>query len=248
MVERDSQRHVLADCIVQPTIVLDDLRRNWIGFGAAIEWIAMRGQPLSLQSYWARDDDAAEALVSELADLPPPIAESLVRGVAEDESGPLVPIPSGIWRLTATSDANDEEQPYRLIGTDDFCEQDGSIRGLHVSGYRRIQIRTDFIRDNWPENTDHIVPSPTKRVAQAQLRRLLEKIVAMTPQELAPLTQREMFKLARLRMPSVSRDFVRHFCGQVWPNPPGPRGPRDPERSLRVKELGGELIAAQLPN
>lgn len=249
MVENGKRDEPVDERIVQPDIKPEQLEAHWIGLGAAIEWIAMRGQPLSLKSYWARDDDAAEALVSELADLPPPIAESLVRGVAEDASGPLVPIPSGIWRLTATSDANDEDQPYRLLGIDNYCEHDGSILGVHVSGYRRVQIRTDFIRDKWPDHKNDIAPSPAKRFAPAEILRSIERIIAMAPQDLLPLTHREMFGLVRRCMPSVPRDSVRDVYGEHWANSkPGPRGPRNPERNLRVKELGGELIAAQLPN
>ena len=111
--------------------------------------------------------------------MPPDIAEALVRRAREGEPVPLVPIPSGIWRQTATSDANDAGKPYRLIRTDDEDdhEWEGSILGQHVPGYRRIQILTDFIRDNWPEHTSEIKFSTIRpAIAQAELRRLIEKI------------------------------------------------------------------------
>tara|TARA_R110002126_G_C10466129_1_gene500718 strand:+ start:1760 stop:2512 length:753 start_codon:yes stop_codon:yes gene_type:complete len=235
---------------VYPHITRQDLQKNWIGLGAALDWIAQRGQPISEQMFSARDDDAAEKLVEVLADLPPAIAEALVRGAAEDEEGPLLPIPSGIWWRTATSDANDANQLYRLIGTDYDCEWEGAIHGFRVSGYRRVQIRTDFILENWPEHERNIEPPPARhRVAQAEVRRLIESIVASTPSDLAPLTQREIVDLVRRCIPAAPRDLVRQLCKELRPtSKPGPKGRRNPDRRLRVQELGEKFIAAQLPN
>ncbi len=248
-----------AEDAVQPPVTRDDLKKFWIGLGAAIEWIAMRGQPMSVKLYLAREDEAGEALVAKLADLPSEIAESLVRGAIEDKDSPLVAIPAGIWRQTATSDANDIGQPYRLVGTDDDNELEGAIYSVPVTGdrdaqapgYRRVQIRTDFILDNWPEYTTDIEPSsPIRRVvAQAEVRRMIEKIVAMTPEDLAPLTQREIFELVGRCISDAPRDMVRQFYREIMPNSkPGPRGGRNPDRKLRIQELGEKLIAAQLPN
>lgn len=208
-----------------------------------------------------RDEYASEQLVALLSDLPPLAAEALVRGAAEAREGQLVPIPSGIWRQTSTSDSNDATQPYRLIGTDDDCEWEGAILGLHVSGYRRVQIRSDFILDNWPEHTFEIEPPPTRDVvAVAELRRVIEKIDALTPSDLAPLTQREMVHFATRLMPGARRDRVRELYKDLRsplksgsqdlrsPLKPGPRRRRDPDRELRLKELGEKLIAAQLHN
>jgi len=66
-------------------------------------------------------------LVSTLADLPPAIAESVVRGVEAGAADVLVPVSSGIWRQTATSDANDADQPFRLIAFDEQDEWEGTI-------------------------------------------------------------------------------------------------------------------------
>ena len=118
--------------------------------------------------YRDREDEADEALVATLADLPSEIAESVVRGDPEEEPGLLVPIPSGIWRQTATSDANDARQPYRLIGTDDDGPWEGAILSVHVAGYRKVQIRSAFIIENWPEHTMEIEPVPI-RADQRQL-------------------------------------------------------------------------------
>ena len=235
---------------VYPHIMRQDLQKNWIGLGAALDWIALRGQPISEQLFSARDDEAAEKLVEVLADLPPAIAEALVRGAAEDDEGPLVPIPSGIWWRTATSDANDANQRYRLIGADDDCEWEGAIHGFRVSGYRRVQIRADFILENWPEHERNIEPRPVRQlVAQAEVRRLIESIVASTPSDLAPLTQREIVDLVWLCIPDAPRDLIRQFYRKLEPTSKrGPRDPRNPDRKLRVQELGEKLFAAQLPN
>ena len=92
---------------VAPLVKRKHLNKTWIGLGAALEWIALRGQPMSLKLYHDRENEADQALVAALADLPNEIAESIVRGEAEKEPGVLGPIPSGIWRQTATCDAND---------------------------------------------------------------------------------------------------------------------------------------------
>ena len=181
--------------------------------------------------------------------MPPDIAEALVRRAREGEPVPLVPIPSGIWRQTARSDANDAGKPYRLIRTDDEDdhEWEGSILGQHVPGYRRIQILTDFIRDNWPEHTSEIKFSTIRpAIAQAELRRLIEKIAAITPADLASLAQKELLKLVRRCIPTALRNIVVQFASEIIPKPK--RGPRDPDRIRRFQKLSGELIAGQLDN
>lgn len=239
----------LAPQKIQSVITLHDLQNTWIGIGAAIDWIAMRGQEMEEKTYRLREDAAAEALVAVLADMPPATAEALVRGAMEGEAGPLVPIPSGTWRQTATSDANDEGQLYRLIGTDDQDELDGAILSVHVSGYRRIQIRANFIRDCWPDPSKDQDPSPIRRaVAQAELRHFIEKAHGMAA-DLSPLTQREIIELVKSCMPTATRDLIRQFHLEFRPNSkPGPRGPRDPDRKARIRELGGKLSSAQLHN
>ncbi|CUW45482.1 hypothetical protein B3286c2_0599 [Brucella vulpis] len=112
----------------------------------------MRGKPMTLEQYYKREDEAALALVTTLADMPAEQAEANVRGMDESKPGPLIPIPSGIWPQTATSDLNDRGQLYRLIGTDDHDEWDAAILSVQLSGYRKIQVRSDFIKDNWPED------------------------------------------------------------------------------------------------
>lgn len=235
---------------MQPYITFADLEDSWIGIGAAIDWIAMRGKPMTLKEYYKREDESAEALVEILSSIPPLQAEANVRGLDESNLGPLISIPSGIWPQTATSDSNDSGKLYRLIGTDDHHEWDGAILSPHASGYRRVQIRSDFIRDNWPENSNVLTAPPTRHVvSQAKLRRLIEKIILETPKELAPLTQREVNELVSLFIPSAQRDNIRRICKELIPLPkPGPRGRRNPERKTQIQELGEKLISAQLPN
>lgn len=236
--------------LVQPHILRIHLEGTWIGLGAAIEWIALRGQPVLLHLYSRLEDEAAEQLVGILADLPPELAEANVRGVPENGEGLLVPVPSGIWRQTATSDENDQGQPFRLIGTDDHDEWAGQIVGLHASGFVRIEIRTHFILDNWRENERGPKPRPARRaVARAELRALIEKIVASTPDHLVPLTQTEVVDVVRACKPNAPRDLIREFFEEFRPElKTGPRGPRDPDRRLRVQKFREKMIAAQLRN
>ncbi|MFD2653010.1 hypothetical protein [Brucella rhizosphaerae] len=249
--DRDHKEQYTPDRdIVQPLITLVDLNKFWIGVGVAIEWIAMRGKPMTLDQYYKREDEAALALVTILADMPAEQAEAYVRGADESKPGPLIPIPSGIWPQTATSDSNDSGQLYRLIGTDDHDEWDGAILSAQLSGYRKIQVRSDFIKDNWPEDVEKTTaPSAGRVVSQAQLRRLIEKILNETPSELAPLTQREIIELVNRCIPGAPRDNIRQIYKELVPNQkPGPRGPRNPDRQTKINELREELVAAQLHN
>ncbi|MCY0151666.1 hypothetical protein OEG86_04780 [Hoeflea alexandrii] len=102
--ESDSRAN---DDDVKPSVTREDLTKTWIGLGAALEWIALRGQPTSLKLYRNRENEADEVLVTTLADLRPAFAESIVRGAEAGSDDVLVPVISGIWRQTATSDAND---------------------------------------------------------------------------------------------------------------------------------------------
>lgn len=234
---------------VEPSVKREHLNKRWIGLGTALDWIAQRGQPLSQELYPAREDAANEAFVATMADLPSEIAESLVRGQPEEGPLSLVPIPSGIWRVTATSDANDAGQPYRLIGTDEEDPWEGAILGMHVAGYRKVQIQSAFILDRWPEHTPAIEPVQIRAASRAKVRRLVESIFAKTPQELAPLSQDEMENLIRSIKPAAPRDMVRELYRDHYPNPKrGPKGQRDPARNARLEKFRGELIAAELRN
>lgn len=235
---------------VGPHMARADLQRTWIGLGAALDWIVMRGQSMDVSHYRKREDEAYKVLVSILADMSTEIAEAVVRGVKESAPGPLGPIPAGIWCQTATSDSDDTGKLYRLIGTDEHDEWDGAILSPHLDGYRKIQIQTRFLLDCWPENVADIRPTAAKAVvAQARLERLVSKIVSETPEDLAPLSQREIWKLVKLCMPSAPRKPVRDIARVLIPGArPGPRGRRNPDRPARIEELGRNLIAAQLRN
>lgn len=178
------------DPVVEPLVKREHLNRTWIGLGAALEWIALRGQPIALKLYHDRQDAADEALAALLSDLPSAVAESVVRGAEAGAVGILVPVSSGIWRQTATSDANDADLPFRLIGTDDHDEWEGAI--LRTSqqklqegecpGYERVQIQSAFVLENWPENTFDIKPA-RPRVAE---KREAEKALNLAARDESP--------------------------------------------------------------
>jgi len=237
------------DPLVEPLVKREDLNKTWIGLGVALEWIALRGQPMSLKSYRDRENEADEALVATLADLPSQIAESIVRGEPEEDRRRLVPISSGIWRQTATSDTNDAAQPYRLIGTDDDDPWEGAILGVNIPEYRRIQIRSAFILKNWRENELRIEPLPTPAVSRPKVQRLVEIIISKAPEDLKPISQSEMEHLVRSLVPAAPRDMVRQIHREHYRNPKrGPRGKRDPDRKARLKKFRDELISAELHN
>jgi len=235
---------------VEPSAKREHLNKYWIGLGAALDWIALRGQPISPELYRDREDKADEELVATLGDMPSDIAEAIVRGEPDEEPGILVPIPSGIWRRTATSDANDAGQPYRLIGTDDDDPWEGAVLGAHVVGYRKIQIQTAFILEKWPEHTLDIEPTPLgPAAALTAVRRVIERVIATADDEMAPISQREMLTLVKRRLPNARRTQVREIYAKLIPAAkPGPKGRRDPDRQRHIEELGYKLMAAQLHN
>ena len=157
------------DCeIVQPHITPAYVKKGWIGVGAAIDWIAMRGKPLTVELYRQREDEAAEALVATLADMTQIDAERTVRGEDQSTPGLLTSIPSGIWPQTATSDSNDSGKPYRLIGLDEYDEWGGAILGPQVPGYHRVLVHTDFIRAFWPEHGEKTAAPSARHVIVSQ--------------------------------------------------------------------------------
>ena len=234
------------DDVVQPHFAWDDLSQTWIGLGAALDWIIMRGQPLPLHVYQRLEDEAAVALVAALADMEPTRAELMVRG-AVDGVGPLVSVAAGIWAQTATSEAEDGKKPYRLITVDKDEEWAGALHGKEE--YRFLQIRAAFIRKTWPQNDAQIDARGTAAVSRAKVERQVKSILAKAPATLLPLTQREVCGLVQRLCPGTPRDRVRDiFKEQDQVRKPGPRGPRFPERPALIAKLGDELIAAQLPN
>lgn len=240
-----------ADCkIVQPHVTLADLQESdWIGIGAAIEWIAMRGKPMTLELYRQREDEADAALVATFANMLQN-GKSVVMGEDQSNPGELKPIPIGIWLQTATSDFDESGKPYRLIGMDEYSEWGGAIVSLQVPGYRRVQVRTGFIQKHWPEHGEKMAaPSARNVVSRAQLRRLIEMICRDTSIELAPLTQAELIELVKRRFQNAPRDTVHRIYKELRPDQrPGPRGPRSPDRQRQIAEFGENLIAAQLHN
>lgn len=240
-----------ADCkAVQPHVKLADLQESaWIGIGAAIEWIAMRGKPLTLELYRKQEDEADAALVATFANMSQN-GKSVVMGEDQSNPGELKPIPVGIWLQTATSDFDESGKPYRLIGMDEYSEWGGAILGPQVVGYHRIQVETNFIREHWPEHGEKTAaPSARNVVSKAQLRRLIEMICRDTSNELAPLTQAELIELVKRRFPNAPRDAVRRIYKELLPDQkPGPRGPRNPDRQRQIQEFSDNLIAAQLHN
>jgi len=258
MSTQDKPSQTSTDAYVQPLVKRAHLNGYWIGLAAALEWIALRGQPIALESYREREDAADEMLVSTLADQPPAIAEFVVRGVKAGAADLLVPVSSGIWRQTATSDSNDASQPFRLIATDEQDEWEGTI--IRVSqhtlledecpGYERMQIQSAFILEKWPEHTLDIEPVPVgPAAASPAVERVIAKAIVMADDEMAPISQREMLVLVKRCLPNARRDQVREIYRKLVPtSKPGPKGGREHNRERLIGELGDKLAAAQLHN
>lgn len=246
------------DPVVESLVKREHLNRTWIGLGAALEWIALRGQPIALNLYRDREDKADAALVALLADLTSAVAESVVRGAETGADGILVPVSSGIWRQTATCDANDKDLPFRLIGTDDHDEWEGTIirksqqvlQEGECPGYERAQIQSTFVLENRPEHTLDLQPVQVGPAAAiADVRRVIEAAIANAGEDIAPLTQREMLTIVKRCLPNARRNQVRDTYAEHRPSPkPGPKGARNPDRERQIEELGQKLIAAQLHN
>lgn len=239
--------------MVAPLVTRRDLETNWIGLGAALDWILCCGQPMHDHDVRDRQNEAEAQFVAVMTDLPSHIAESVVRGVLQYEDVPLGPIPSGIWAQTATSDANDRGKPFRLIGTDadhPDGELDGSIHGLRKPGYLRIQVRTDFVLDHWPENNSVIASQKVQAAAAAaEVRRWIEMVIALWPADYLPLTQDEIVDLIRSILPNARRDLVRDAYRALQPNRKrGPRAGHNPERAKQIAEFREKMISAQLHN
>ncbi|MBK8456419.1 MAG: hypothetical protein IPL47_04300 [Phyllobacteriaceae bacterium] len=135
------------------------------------------------------------------------------------------------------------------MATDDANEWEGAILGL-AGGYRRVQVRTSFLREHWPPDHPAIEPKrKRKRFAIAELRQLIETVVAKTPPELAPLRKTEIAEIARKCMPQAPRDKVRDIMRDLGLEAKtGPRGPRDPERPKHILEFGEKMLFAKLRN
>jgi hypothetical protein len=227
------------------------LQGTWIGAGLAIDWIAMRGQPIPEQEYRKRYDEAASALIALLADLPPEIAKSLAQGSAENNPADLVPIPAGVWPQTAAVDCGERDTPFWLVGVDDDVEGEGAILGHRISGYRRLQFRTDFIRESWSETTLEVAAPKIRRVvARAEIRRWIEQVIAETPVDLAPLRQNEIIAIVGMLLDKPPRDTIRELATAIRPEAKrGPRkGRRQPDRKKRIEEFGGKMLSAKLHN
>lgn len=242
--------------MVKCLVTADDFVEAWIGVGAAMDWIALRGKGMSPKEYETRSDEAAEAFVSVLCGLPPDLAEAQVRGLTFDASGVamengLRPVPAGIWPCVAATEEEFEVdgRNYLLVLTDDHDEWAAAIRGRSVS-YRRLQARTSFILEHWPANTLQIEPvKRAKPFVQANARKLIERLVARTPPELDPLTIEETERLVDDIAPEVPRDFVRKVVKELRKDrKTGPRGPRQPERPSLFEKFRGEMRAAELRN
>jgi hypothetical protein len=236
---------------------------DWIGFGAAVEWIACRGGSMSERKYSKRVDDATNALVAKLSSLNTSVCERLVRGVPIKDGGKHVSVDSGIWRNVEVGGANYALDKYHLALVDDEDEWAGSVENLN-EGWTRLEICTSFIRDNWKPGTLELDPEkqsdPKNSTDQpkgsasvrAMARIFLEYVFAHIPADLTPAPRDEIVKLALERFPDLTRNAGRDLFDEMhpksWSTKQGPRGPRKPDRKERWKQFRQLMLAADLHN
>ncbi|PSH63757.1 hypothetical protein CU102_23140 [Phyllobacterium brassicacearum] len=238
------------------------LKENaWIGFGAAVDWIALRGQSVAEGEYGDRLDDAVAVLITEIQNLDPASCEVVVEGVELlDVKGPHVSVLHGCWSGVRFREADFELGAFNLVLVDDDDEWGGSLDG-RSDGYTKLRIRTHFILDRWQLGTLEV--DPDKQFAAKKLQRVskgaryselgftqaLNKLISLAPADILPLTVRELDFITKAKFPTVPRDVSRRIYKKIaGQQRPGPRGSRDSDlgRKKRIQELCEKILAAQL--
>jgi hypothetical protein len=254
MGESNKSGSVEAVQFVEPSATRELLSaRHWIGLGLALDWIAMRGQPMPLSEFNARHDLAASDLIDHLADMPTDMAEAMVRGVPENENGALKAVPAGIWRQTTAREDEFGDLPFFLIGTSDGPggEWEGTIAGREASGYAKVSIRADFVLEYWPGDASEAGDSihQKRAISPIALEKLVRSIIAATPDNLHPFSIDEISTLVRLRMPNCPRTSIRTLITKIRGHlKPGPKSARQPDRKDRFEEFCRNNSAAELHN
>ena len=233
---------------------LEDLRESaWIGFGAAVEWMACRGRAMSVEVYDDKIDQAVRVLVDSLAKLGPSTCEALVEGIKiSNETAVYELLPHGLWPLVSVNDAEFDDFAHHLSLVGGVDEWGGEITDRFGDGYTRLRIRSSYVLEisqstmRGPDPTDSSRQKP-RQSSDRLVRMWLEKLVLKVPERLAPLTIKETEQITREKFPKVSRDIVRKIYAQIVPKrAPGPRGKRIPNRKQLFGEFCQKVNSAEL--
>ncbi len=236
---------------------------SWIGFGAAVDWIALRGQSVAEGEYGARLDHAVAALIGEIQRLDPASCEAVVEGVELlDVQGPHVSVLHGCWPGVRFRAADFALGAFNLVLVDDDDEWGGSLDG-RSDGFTKLRIRTRFILDRWQLGTLEVDPdkqvvakglqkiSKSARYSEPGFTQFIEKLLSLAPADILPLTVREVEAVTKVSFPTVPRDVLRRIYKQIAGSQrPGPRRTRnsDLDRKKRFQEWCEKILAAQLHN
>ena len=245
-------------------IKLDNLtEQEWIGFGAAVEWICMRGKPMPLHQYESRLDEAAAILASELYKCGEVESEQTVKGVANDDpDGFQKSIPHFVWKNVVVHEDEYDLQRWNLalVGRND--EWGAELIGP-TRRYLDLQIKSGFILRRWRPATLELDPmrigggknssaGRTKKSADGDLLLFAVAVFRQLPGHLSPLRQQEFEELVKARFPDCtrtkSRDFFTKYKPKNWTTKRGPRGPQDTDRARRLDEFRQKMISAELRN
>lgn len=237
---------------------------EWIGFGAAVEWIACRGRNMPEHEYKKRLAEATETLVDRLCQLDPYSCEAIVEGIPTQEpDNKYGSVDHGVWPNVELNDAEYSLDDYYLALVDEKDEWGGSVEN-RSGGWTRLRIRTYFVRENWKAGSLELDPAKqpdpndSKDLPKGSFREsviarsFIEYILAHIPDDLVPPPDDDIVQLVRERFPDISRPVARRILKQVrpknWPSKRGPRGPRQPDRNKRWEKFRRLMIAADLQN
>ncbi|WP_442577792.1 hypothetical protein ACSBOB_19770 [Mesorhizobium sp. ASY16-5R] len=228
-------------------IAEEDLLDNvWLGVGAAVEWIAFRGDRVPAADHDKRIEEASKALLTTLQKRANDGGRAVVLGKKGDRTEKRQPIPDSVWWEEITLDIRLFDVGGRyylsLVGDDD--EWGASVEGRDER-WSDLAIDTQFVLVHWKPKTpesgppsqggDTVVPRRNE-FSVPKAERLLQKILADWPSDELPLSKAEFVAIFRIAYPSASRDRVKAlpFIKDL-PSNTGPRGPRDPDRKVSVR-------------
>lgn len=237
-------------------VELEHLADTWIGFAAAIDWIAFRGRKMPRKLCNALIDEAATALIEALCELSPSLAEPVVEGISRPNAEEChVAVPLGIWPSVAALEVEFGDKPYLLVQLDERSEWGGQIMTKEGCGYTDLRIRSSFVKDLVNRL---LLPSHPKgmfnlkrrsKFSEYSIRLYLNEIHSRIPEEFRPPTRAELIAFGEGAFPEASRDILRKIAQELVPDSKtGPRGPRNGPRKQWLNELREKLKSAQLQN
>ncbi|CAN7208918.1 hypothetical protein LJR231_000609 [Phyllobacterium sp. LjRoot231] len=241
----------------------DLITSTWIGFSAAVDWIACRGHIVPESD--ARMDVAIAALLAELLTLEPTSCQAVVEGVSDKSEGRMHrPLPYGIWPHVRLPDQAADLRFYLLDLVDNESEWGGRLVLLDGESYEQLRIRSSFILQRWLPGVLEIDPaqqvafrqkaaiSAASKFSEPAIRAYVEAIVHKVPERLGPLRIWEVERLVHEMFPGVPRQYMRAIFREIrpaeWPSVRGVHGSKTAGRREALQKFSHELRSAELPN